>query len=175
MELIKKLAEIQKNLKAPKDKRNNFAASKYLYRSCESILEALSPLLDGCVLTLNDELVMIGDRFYIKATAEIRDGESVISTNGYAREALAKKGMDDAQLTGACSSYARKYALCGLFAIDDSRDDPDAKDNTAAQEPAAYQLTKIDKEWIDLAKKDKGILCQLDDNPTYKAFIEGKL
>jgi len=128
---MKELAQIQTSLSAPKDKRNSFA--NYDYRSAESILEALKPHLKetGCNLVLSDEIVQVGDRYYIKATVTITNaaGESR-SACGYAREAEIKKGNDDAQITGACSSYARKYALCGLFAIDDSRADPDNDDNT---------------------------------------------
>lgn len=122
--IYKKLAVIQQKLKAPKDQRNDFG--KYNYRSAESILEAIKPLLDeqGVAITLNDELVMQGDRYYIKAVVTLIDleDESTVSTSAFAREELAKKGMDGSQVTGASSSYARKYALNGLFAIDDNKD-----------------------------------------------------
>lgn len=116
------LIDIQKNLNAPKNQRNNFG--QYNYRSCEDILAAVKPLLESntCFLTLADDIVQIGDRIYIKATATISDGKSSVSVSGYAREPQAKKGMDDSQITGAASSYARKYALNGLFAIDDTKD-----------------------------------------------------
>lgn len=121
-ELIKKIASIQKELKAPKNQYNNFG--KYKYRSCEDILEAVKPLVNGidCILTISDEIVMLGDRYYVKATAEITDGTNSISNTAYARESLDKKGMDDSQITGAASSYARKYALNGLLCIDDTKD-----------------------------------------------------
>ena len=141
-----KLAEIQKELKAPKDKTNSFG--KYKYRSCESILEAVKPLLAGYLsLTLSDEIICIGEnalqetvnlynkdgdtineeviggaRFYIKATATLSDGIDSISVSACARESQDKKGMDYSQITGTASSYARKYALNGLFAIDDTKD-----------------------------------------------------
>ena len=116
-----KIVAIQQNLKAPKGQRNNYG--NYNYRSCEDILKAIKPLLgEGLVLTITDELVQIGDRYYIKATATIRDENLSISTEAFAREALAKKGMDESQITGAASSYARKYALNGLLCIDDTRD-----------------------------------------------------
>ena len=116
------LGFIQANLNAPKDLRNSFGG--YNYRSCESILKAVKPLLHNTATTLvmNDEPCVIGDRFYIKSTATLSNGECEVSATGYAREDLAKKGMDGAQLTGATSSYARKYALNALFAIDDSKD-----------------------------------------------------
>lgn len=120
--------EIQKKLKAPKGQYNQFG--KYKYRSCEDILEAIKPLLQpDWFLTLNDEILNIGDRFYVKATATLSNGEKSYEASALAREALNKKGMDEAQVTGSASSYARKYALNGLFCIDDERD-PDTKDNT---------------------------------------------
>lgn len=119
-----KLMNIQSELKAPKGQYNSFG--KYKYRSCEDILEAIKPLLkeNACVLTISDSVEMVGDRFYIKATATLRDTESTdeISVTAYAREAEDKKGQDSSQVTGATSSYARKYALNGLFCIDDTKD-----------------------------------------------------
>lgn len=115
-----KLAKIQKDLKAPKGQYNTF--SKFSYRSCEDILEALKPLLGNFCLTLTDDLVQVGDRYYIKATVKISDGAESIENTAFAREALEKKGMGASQITGAASSYARKYALNGLFAIDDTKD-----------------------------------------------------
>lgn len=119
-----KLMNIQSELKAPKGQYNSFG--KYKYRSCEDILEAIKPLLkeNACVLTISDSVEMVGDRFYIKATATLRDTESAdeISVTAYAREAEDKKGQDSSQVTGATSSYARKYALNGLFCIDDTKD-----------------------------------------------------
>lgn len=117
---MEKLAKIQKELKAPKDLRNNFGG--YNYRSAESILEAVKPLLDGAILTLEDDILLVGNRFYIKATATFQDGDYVKTTTAFAREPESKKGMDDSQITGTASSYARKYALNGLFCIDDNKD-----------------------------------------------------
>lgn len=117
------LIAVQSKLKAPKNQKNQFGG--YKYRSCEDILEAVKPILkeQGLVLLISDEIVQIGDRFYIKATAYLvnEDGES-INSHAYAREADGKKGMDPSQVTGATSSYARKYALNGLFCIDDTKD-----------------------------------------------------
>jgi hypothetical protein len=118
--LQSKLSAIQKELKAPKNLYSEFG--NYNYRSCEDILNALKPLLGGSVILLTDEIVMLGERYYVKATATLMEGQESISTTAYAREALAKTKMDDAQVTGAASSYARKYALNGLFAIDDTKD-----------------------------------------------------
>lgn len=119
-----KLLAIQTELKAPKGQYNSFG--KYNYRSCEDILEAVKPHLkkNKCTLQIDDELVNIGDRYYVKATAILMDLESgaMISNNAYAREAESKSGMDASQITGTASSYARKYALNGLFLIDDTKD-----------------------------------------------------
>lgn len=119
-EFYARLATIQHALNAPKGQYNNFG--KYHYRSCEDILEGVKPLLDGLFLSISDEIVLIGDRYYVKSTATITDGETSHSATAMAREALGKKGMDEAQITGATSSYARKYCLNGLFGIDDSKD-----------------------------------------------------
>jgi len=119
--IYQQLAKIQRDLKAPKGQYNKFG--KFPYRSCEDILEALKPLLGDLHLTLSDDLVLVGDRFYVKSTVKISDGETSIENTAFAREADAKKGMGVAQITGTASSYARKYALNGLFAIDDTKDD----------------------------------------------------
>ena len=120
--LVKKMVVIQQKLKAPKNQRNNFG--KYNYRSCEDIMEGVKPLLaeQELLLTVTDTVEFLEGRFYVKATATVTDGEKSISTAAYAREPEVKKGMDDSQITGSCSSYARKYALNGLFAIDDTKD-----------------------------------------------------
>lgn len=115
-----KLAKIQAELNAPKNQRNNFGG--YNYRSAEDILEAVKPLLDGALLLLTDEITLIGDRYYIKASAYFEDGDFQRITTAYAREPETKKGMDEPQITGTASSYARKYALNGLFCIDDNKD-----------------------------------------------------
>lgn len=120
--IYKKLLSIQHELKAPKAQYNAFG--KYRYRSCEDILEAVKPLLakEGVALTISDEMVDVGGRVYVKATASIHLEEQVVSVSAYAREDELKKGMDGSQITGASSSYARKYALNGLFCIDDTKD-----------------------------------------------------
>ena len=141
MNVYEKLARVQQELKAPKGQYNTFG--KYHYRSCENILEAVKPLLGDvkAVLTITDNLEMMGDRYYIVATATFTDIESgeQITVNGRAREESEKKGMDGSQVTGAASSYARKYALNGLFCIDDSKDsdstNEDEAKNGGAQPP----------------------------------------
>ena len=117
---MEKLIKIQQELHAPKDLKNEFGG--YSYRSAESILENVKPLLDGALLLLTDELVMIGNRYYVKATATFKDGDFEQSVSAYAREEENLKGMTQGQITGATSSYARKYALNGLFAIDNTKD-----------------------------------------------------
>lgn len=124
MSIHEKLGKIQVNLKAPKNQFNSFG--KYAYRSCEDILEAVKPLLSdtGCTLTITDDVIAVADRIYVKATCkltEIKTGETV-EVSACAREAEDKRGMDAAQVTGSTSSYARKYALNGLFSIDDTKD-----------------------------------------------------
>ena len=117
-----RLVEIQSSLKAPKGQYNTFG--KYKYRSAEDILEAVKPILraQNCKLTIMDEIVQVGERIYVKAIATISDGTQSLSVSAYAREEDEKKGMDASQVTGAASSYARKYAMNGLFAIDDTKD-----------------------------------------------------
>lgn len=125
-ELNAKLVRIQHELKAPKDQRNGFG--NYNYRSLENILESVKPLLAeaGLSIVIGDDMVEVGGKVYVKATATISNGKESISNTAYAREDESKKGMSDPQITGACSSYARKYAVQGIFAIDDSKD-PDTE------------------------------------------------
>jgi hypothetical protein len=138
-----RLAKIQRELKAPKGQFNNFG--KYKYRSCEDILEAVKPLLGEAVLTISDEIIMIGDRYYVKARANLWIGSiaSGITVTAYAREEADKKGMDGAQITGSASSYARKYALNGLFLIDDTKD-ADSTHTHGKEEAKVYPL-KVSK------------------------------
>ena len=118
------LMSIQRDLKAPKNQYNSFG--KYKYRSLEEIVEAVKPLLNenGLILNMTDDVVIVGDRIYIKATVSVIDvaNGDTVATTAFAREAVTKKGSDDSQITGLASSYARKYALNGLFAIDDAKD-----------------------------------------------------
>ena len=157
MQIYTKLATIQKKLKCEKSQYNSFG--KYKYRSCEDILKAVKPLLDETktVLTLSDELVAIGERYYVKATATLLDTEEskdvpFISTTAYAREEETKKGMDGSQITGTASSYARKYALGGLFDIDDGIDSDSTNTGeaeTARDKTSIQQKSKIDFDAID--------------------------
>lgn len=161
--LQQKLIEIQAELKAPKSQFNKFGG--YNYRNCEDILEAVKPLCakHEIVPLLSDEIVMIGDRFYIKATAKVTDGKEEIATTAFARESKDKKGMDESQITGSASSYARKYALNGLFCIDDTKD-ADFMDNSQSnkqqqpkpqQQPPKEAHVKGYDEFLALQKSKK--------------------
>ena len=157
MNIYKKLSNIQNELKAPKGQFNKFGG--YKYRSCEDILEAVKPICkkNNCVLILSDKLENIGDRYYIKATAELIDIEDIkgneiatIENTAYAREEENKKGMDGSQITGTASSYARKYALNGLFNIDDTKD-ADTDEFTKQQQ--SYEDKIIDKTKVQALNK----------------------
>lgn len=139
--LIEKLAVIQRTLNAPKNQENKFGG--YKYRSCEDILMAVKPLLEGLAITVSDEVVSVTDRVYVKATATITDGQNSISTSAFAREALTKKGMDDSQITGSTSSYARKYALNGLLLIDDNKDADHADNRESHAKPDTLNDNQI--------------------------------
>ena len=150
---MRRLIEIQNELKAPKNQRNNFGG--YNYRSCEDILEAVKPLLKkhGLALVIKDDLIAIDGRFYIKAIASLFDEnkDKIAETTALAREEETQKGMSASQLTGSTSSYARKYALNGLFAIDDNKD-ADATNTHGKEE------VKTAKEQIKEVKNDNDIL-----------------
>lgn len=182
--ISKKLADIQQKLKAPKGQMNKFGG--YKYRSCEDILEAVKPLLGDLVLTVSDDIVAVGDRVYVKAKATITDGEHIICTTAFAREAETKKGMDEAQITGSASSYARKYALNGLFCIDDTKDADATNDHgkqakTIDDDQAEIIYDLIEKTNTDIEKflKAFNISCIEDLGATSfdKAFsaLQGKL
>jgi len=156
-DFIKQVAKIQRDLKAPKNQYNSFG--KYKYRSCEDILEGLKPLLGDLVLTVSDDVVLVGNRIYVKATATITNGKESLSNSALAREAENKKGMDDSQITGTASSYARKYALNGLFCIDDSKD-------ADRNEP-----TQDDMSWVNAIKNKQTTLEKIID-PDYRSYIE---
>lgn len=161
--VLAKLRQVQMKLKAPKSQINSFGG--YKYRNCEDILEAVKPLLDEAKLTLvlSDELLNIGDRYYVQATATVYDEESgQVSVRAIAREEETKKGMDAAQITGSASSYARKYALNGLFNIDDTKD-ADSHDNTQhvskpTRKPKSSELaTEKQRQLIQQKLADQGI------------------
>lgn len=165
-----KLQLIQQELKAPKDMRNTFGG--YNYRSCESILESLKPLLakHECFLVLGDEIINVGGWNYVKATARICDTAGVgIEVTAFARESEIKKGMDAAQITGAASSYARKYALNGLFAIDDTKD-PDATNRHEHEE----QEKAIDKRIEQRESEATGMGNEAPWNPGEVIVLKGK-
>lgn len=157
MAIYEKLLSVQSELKAPKNQTNNFG--RYNYRSCEDILEAVKPILkkEKCVVIVNDEIEQVDNRFYVKATVSLVDVESgeIIASSAYAREEENKKGMDSSQVTGASSSYARKYALNGLFAIDDTKDG-DVTNSGEENESSASQQSLI-KQQIGEILKVKGI------------------
>ncbi|EAM8605889.1 recombinase [Salmonella enterica] len=139
--LIQKLINIQSSLNAPKNQYNSFG--KYHYRSCEDIMAALKPLLkqEGVLQYITDEVVLIGNRFYVKSTVTLTDGESSISNAAFAREEETKKGVDGSQITGSASSYARKYALNGMYNIDDAKD-ADTDEHKQQQNAAPAKQTK---------------------------------
>lgn len=157
MNIREKLANVQKELKAPKNQFNSFG--KYNYRSCEDILEVAKPLCidNGLVLTVSDEVVNIGERYYIMSVAkvtDIEDGTDVV-TSAFARESSEKKGMDDSQITGTASSYARKYALNGLFCIDDIKDAD--TDEHKGQQPTSSDDTKITVKMLEEMATSKNV------------------
>ena len=162
-----KLLNIQRDLKAPKSQYNSFG--KYNYRNCEDILEAVKPLCarEKACLTLSDEVVQVGDRYYVRANASLYDcktGELIQSVKAYAREESEKKGMDGSQVTGAASSYARKYALNGLFDIDDTKDaDSDEKGAQPAKPGTGAAKTVPAKQKATEAQAPAG-----SPKPTYE-------
>lgn len=164
LNVYEKLAIIQKGISVPKNNVNEYG--KYNYRSCEDILAAVKPLLEktGTVLTLDDEVVLINERYYVKATAtlvSVTDGKlDVVSNCGYAREEEVKKGMDASQITGSCSSYARKYALAGLFLLD-SEKDADTRDNREPEERPTEE--KMAKKITDTQLKTLQSKCKTDN------------
>lgn len=193
MNIYEKLETIQTKLKAPKNQKNNFG--NYNYRSCEDILEAVKPFLKETktTLILSDEIILIGNRYYVKATANLFDTENEnqkIWNSAYARECENKKGMDESQVTGACSSYARKYALNGLFAIDDTKDmdalnDGNRFNQSKVEKTNTYtstmQNTKklvtehiIDlfNKWVETNKIDKAIVEQILSKYGFKSINE---
>lgn len=192
MGINEKLMRIQTHIKAPKNLYNKFG--EYYYRNAESICEAVKPFLEQekCTLQLGDEIVLIGDRFYVKATAVLQDCESdeCVVVSAYAREAESKPKMDNSQVTGSCSSYARKYALNGMFLLDDTKDaDTDeyqkemdnrnnagkaadkGKKTTASK--ASGNSAKVSKETPEEAKKNEEMRESVD--PVYVPTADGKI
>lgn len=170
MSVYEKLLNVQKELKAPKNQYNSFG--KYNYRSCEDILEGLKPVLEkyNATLFITDTLDLIGERYYVKATVKFIDCDdgSFVENSAYARESIDKRGMDDSQITGATSSYARKYALNGMFLIDDTKDSdtdeyqnvqknakPTQKKETKTEPKAELQTDKVDKTLSQEVPQDR--------------------
>ena len=152
MEAKNYLAEFQSKLKAPKGQYNNFG--KYKYRSAEDIVEAVKPIInpEGFSLILSDEIIQVGERIYVKAIVTLSNGTINYQTTAFAREEEEKKGMDSSQITGAASSYARKYALNGLFAIDDTADSDATNDHYDKKQSHDNQVQNKEtdeKPWID--------------------------
>lgn len=145
-EIYKELKSVQQSISAPKSQFNKFG--NYGYRNCEDILNAFKKIKTDASIILSDEIVLVGERYYLKATASFRLGNEALFNTAYAREPLVKKGMDESQITGTASSYARKYALNGLLAIDDTKD-ADGRDNS---EPSFAQK-KLDL--MNIIKKEK--------------------
>lgn len=168
--IIQKLSDVQARLKAPKGQFNSFG--KYKYRSCEDIVEAVKPLLTehGLALVMSDSIVETGGRVYVHANAIVSDGEKEVSASGFAREEENKKGMDGSQVTGAASSYARKYALNGLFCIDDGKDSDSTNTHGRAtastQKKQATSQSKTSKPKADEKVMDQAVaFIQNSKNP----------
>lgn len=183
--MLEKLQKIQKELKAPKGQYNSFG--KYKYRSAEDILEAVKPILDsnGCALTISDKVIYIGDRYYIQATATLYDsktGSVIADVCALAREEEEKKGQDSSQITGTASSYARKYALNGLFCIDDTKDadtDEYAKTTGRAKKPEGSISKMTYRDKVYAVAKERGLSVHeiakdygLNGNTTEERFAE---
>ena len=150
------LSEIQKKINVPKAQHNSFG--KYNYRSCEDIVEAVKKILpNGFIITLEDEIIQIGDRYYVKATATITNNKSWVNTTAFAREPLTQKGMNEAQITGSTSSYARKYALNGLLLIDDTKD---------------TDITEKEGEQIQLLEKHEEAIANIADLEELKKYYK---
>lgn len=173
---VSELVYIQSKLKAPKGQENKFGG--YKYRSCEDILEAVKPLLEekNCSLTISDDIIQVGERIYVKATATLHTPSKEYVNTAFAREAFSKKGMDESQVTGAASSYARKYALNGLFCIDDTKD-ADAlnvsKDYT--DNPDIKEAFDIVKPNIETAPSKDYLMDIYNQNPAlhdYQPFMQ---
>jgi hypothetical protein len=160
MTLFNKLALLQDQIDVPKSQYNKFG--NFYYRNVEDIQSAVKPLLvkHGLVLTVQDELVLIGDRYYIKATATISDGEQSLSTTAYARESESKKGMDDSMCTGTSSSYARKYALGGLLVLDDQKDADHADNREQGNKESSPTPPEPEKPWYNDFDKHKSVMEQ---------------
>jgi len=171
-DFYKKLIKVQSELNAPKGQFNSFG--KYNYRSCEDIMGALKPLLaaNGLFQFINDEIVQIGDRVYVKSTVTVTDGETSITASASAREPIQKKGMDDSQVTGATSSYARKYALNGMYNIDDSKDADTNEFRNQAAGQAKAQLKSASIDYDGILNKVTSAMSSCDINTLKILFVQ---
>ena len=184
-----KLLQIQTALKAPKNQRNNFW--NYNYRSCEDILEAVKPLLDSvwATLSISDDIIAVWERVYVKATCTLKDTDTweiIEQTSAFARESETKKWMDDSQITGSASSYARKYALNGLFCIDDTKDADATNDHWKSEEwpftkKAVKEIKKTEEkeasnwEWYEKTLKNTGFMLQCLDEEDFIKKVKTRL
>lgn len=174
-EKVSELVFIQSKLKAPKNQENKFGG--YKYRSCEDILEAVKPLLAevNCSLTISDDIMQVGDRIYVKATATLYTPTTTFVNTAFAREPLQKKGQDESQVTGAASSYARKYALNGLFCIDDTKDADALNVNKEYTQNPLQEAFEIVKPEITTAPSIERLKVIFNDNSAlhgYQPFME---
>jgi len=170
-ELKKELSRIQEEIVVPKSQYNKFG--KYYFRNCEDILQAVKPILGECIIVINDSVELIGSRFYVKATVKISLNDESETAVAYARESEEQKGMQSSQLTGATSSYARKYALGGLLLLDDNKDaDSQGGDDTNSITPK-FADDDICKSWVDLIKKNPERIVEILD-PEYAKFIQNR-
>ena len=153
MDLKEKLRIVQNELKVPKSQFNDYGG--YSYRSCEDIMEKAKPLLkeQGITLLITDSIEIVGDRFYLKASASVSCGNETMTVSGFAREPLSQKGMNESQITGSASSYARKYALNGLFLIDDARDFDSMKPEKGKSNQKGHRLNDEQKAKLEEAKE----------------------
>lgn len=179
MNIYEKLSNVQKELKCNKSQYNKFG--NYYYRSCEDILESVKPLCHKYRLTLviNDEIEVISERYYVKAVATLFDFDSdkIIVSSAYARESLTKKGMDESQITGTSSSYARKYALNGLFNIDDTKDS-DTNENKTEKEEREKEANKNKNNHQDEQEDKKATFIMnyyINNKDTFRSILKEKL
>lgn len=175
-DVVLKLSKVQEKLYAPKDKTNDFG--KFSYRNAEDILRAVKPLLanEGLAVTMTDNVENIGNRFYVKSTVNVTEsktGESV-SVTAWAREPETRKGMDEAQVTGSSTSYARKYALCGLFAIDDGTQDIDSADNRTEEQKRRDNGQQEKKPQPKKAPGNASKRATVSEIKTYESLLKSK-
>jgi hypothetical protein len=170
------LAHVQAKIHAPKDQRNDFG--KYNYRNAEGIIAAFKAVApEGAALTMTDRIEAIGDRVFLIATATFHWAGETITSESAAMHAAQKKGMDDAQITGACSSYARKYALCGLLLIDDSTADPDTRDNRdqeRAETPAREPQQQAERDPVEVRDGLLAAIAKVDSNAKVRSLQASK-